>query len=371
MSAVIAVVLLIIAAAVAYILFATGKLSFSDDKKEPPVTINDLVLEGGGEGGGEGEGEGEGEGGGADVDKGSRVLFVPVTGAPPKRKKGFNEVCEVQEDCGSGLDCRPGSNNTNQCLIRITMANLPGADTTDIPETNLGEIAEGDRFFIRNRNYGRCIGRTDDNTLKPSPVGYGCKGEYKNSCSPAQDAPIEDQCSYGLVCGPDSDGENKCLLDPQLSHYTEDALPRKECKVWTIPCDTKDENYHWTSIDVPGTNKQKFKVVGTDQCLALKGHTRSNGEWDNHMYLTLQNCDIDPQEFVQWEKKKEPAESGIVNGEVFVPDTYYSIKSGTPNDQCINMTGWNRTMPNEKPRRDMCERSVRNSVMHFNFPILN
>ena len=70
MSAVIAVVLLIIAAAVAYILFATGKLSFSDDKKEPPVTINDLVLENKiGEGGGEGGGEGEGEG------EGSRVLF--------------------------------------------------------------------------------------------------------------------------------------------------------------------------------------------------------------------------------------------------------------------------------------------------------
>ena len=408
MSAVMAAVLLIITAVIGYILFATGKLSFDDDKKkEPPVTSNELVVENDlvdpsqaladgqvlpegqivvdGQIVADGQQIVDGQqvidgqmvvdspDDDEDEDTGNRVILVPIKGLP-ERKKGFNEVCEVQEDCGSGLDCRPGSDNTKQCLRRLTMANLPGADTTEIPETNLGEVEEGDRFFIRNRNYGRCIGRTEENELKPSPVGYGCKKEYQQPCNPAEDAPVEDQCSYGLVCGPDEDDDdraNKCLLNPELPHYTKEKLPRQECKVWTIPCDTKDENYHWTSIDVPGTNKQKFKMVGTDQCLALRGHTRSDGVWANHMYLTLQPCDVEPQEFVQWEKKAEPAESGIVNGEVFVPDPYYSIKSATPNNQCLNMMGWNRSMPNIKPRRDVCTRSRKNSVMHFNFPIID
>eukprot|EP00959_Pyramimonas_sp_CCMP1952_P141487 2961245-Pyramimonas_sp.AAC.1 len=230
-----------------------------------------------------------------------------------------------------------------QCLRRRTMDSVPGADKTGIPGTYLGEILEGDRFFIRSRHFGRCIvrnsNRTDDIILKLSPVGYGCKGEYKDPCNPVvEDAPVEDQCSYGYVCVPDTDGANKCLINPLMTNYNEDNLPRKQCTAWTIPCDTTDETYHWTSVDVHCTNKQKFKMVGTDQCLSLAGHNTSTGLWRDHTYLYLRPCDIEPQQFVEWEMKAEPAESGIVDGEVFVAPPYYSMKSGSPNDRCIKMT---------------------------------
>jgi len=354
-----AVVLLIIAAVIGYILYATGKISF--DRKElvvDDVDKNELVI----------ENESVDP---PDDDPGSTDILVP-TRVLPQRKKGFTEVCEEQEDCASGLDCKPGSDGTNQCLRRITMDNIPGADKTPIPGTNLGVVEEGDRFFIRNRHYGRCIGRGDDNTLKHSPVGYGCKREYQNPCNPAEDAPMEDQCSYGLVCAPDddTDGTNKCLLNPQMTNYTEDKLPTIECHVWTIPCDTTDEKYHWTSIDIQGTNKQKFKMVGTNQCLALKGNNTSRG-WRDHFYMTLQPCDIETQHMVEWEKTAEPGESGVVSGEVFVPDPYYSIKSANPTSPCIGMMGWNFKMPNTTPLPEPCSRSLKNSMMHFNFPIIN
>jgi hypothetical protein len=101
------------------------------------------------------------------------------------------------------------------------------------------------------------------------------------------------------------------------------------------------------------------------------------------MQLTLTPCDYAPASyfdknvnvttmvnFAGWEPILEPAERGIVNGELFVPPRYYSLRSTTPNDRCINMMGWNRDMPFIQPRHDTCERSLKNSVMHFNFPVI-
>lgn len=371
MSAAVAVALLIIAVVVLVVLVQTGNINLFKNSKTDTVIIAEvpkdaLVVD-------DAPPDDPPEETVEETHEEGTVILVPVEGLP-ERKKGFNEACEVQEDCASGLDCRKASDNTTKCLRRVTMDRLPGADSTPVPGTNLGEIEEGDRFFIRNRHYGRCIGRTEDNTLTHSPVGYACKGEYKAACNPAEDAPVDQQCSYGYVCAKDTDDQNKCLLNPQMKHYTEENLPRKECKAWTIPCDTSDDKFHWTSISIPGTNKQKYKAVGTNQCLALMGHSTTNPSipngWRNHMYLTLQPCDHEQQAFVEWEKIQEPPESGIVNGQVFVPDPYYRIKSATPNEQCLRMGGWNSKAPLARPMRDACERSLKNSFMHFNFPVI-
>ena len=387
MSAAVAVVILIIAIVIGYILYDKGYISFdsktpvalADDKNERSAEDddkNERSAEDDDKNERSAEDDAENERSAEDDAENERsaedentVILVPIAGLA-QRKKGNGEACAAQEDCASGLDCRPGSDGTTQCLRRRTMASVPGADKVPVPGTNLGEIEEGDRFFIRSRHFGRCIGLTDNGDLEPSPVGYGCKGEYKDPCNPVEGGPIEDQCSYGYVCEADTDGVNKCLLNPSMTNYTEDKLPMKQCSAWTIPCDTTDEKYHWTSIDIPGTNKQKFKLVGTNQCLALRGNNTSQG-WKNHTYLLPQPCDVEPQEFVQWEKRAEPLESGVVNGEIFVPDPYYSLKSATPNNKCIRMSGWNYKRPTVRPYRDTCERTSKNSLMHFNFPIIN
>jgi hypothetical protein len=379
MSAAIAVALLIIAVVVVVILHQSGYINLLNNKNSNTVIIQEvskdaLVIDDAPPDDPPDEPIDEEPVEIPETREDGGVILVPVEGLP-ERKKGFNEACEVQSDCASGLDCRKAADNNLKCLRRVTMDRLPGADSTPVPGTNLGEIEEGDRFFIRNRHYGRCIGRTAENTLTHSPVGYACKGEYKAVCNPSEDAPVDQQCSYGYVCAADAtDGQHKCLLNPQMKHYTEENLPRKECKAWTIPCDTSDDKFHWTSISVPGTNKQKYKAVGTNQCLALMGHSTTNPSipngWRNHMYLTLQPCDTQYQQFIEWEKIQEPAESGVVNGEVFVPDPYYRIKSATPNDQCLRMGGWNAKAPLARPMRDTCERALKNSFMHFNFPII-
>jgi len=402
----IAVILFFSIAFLVYILYTTGVISVStnkDENDENKLTVDDGdSVDGDSVDGGDGDGVVEPADDGvvepADdgvvepavdgvVEPADDVVVEPADGVKLitsdewdqiKQKKGYKQECVLHEDCMSGFDCR---GTPKKCLRRISLDDLPGADTTPVPGTNLGTIEEGDRFFIRNRHWGRCIGRRDGwdkpnnrSDLKASPVGYACRGEYKDPCNPGEDVPIEDQCSRGLICEQGTDGANQCLLNPVFSRYTEENLPRKECEAWTIPCDTNDENYHWTSIDVPGTNKQKFKAVGTDQCLAIRGRADSRGHWKNSSWLNLEPCDspfIGQQSWTEWEKTAEPFESGIVNGEEFVPDPYFSIKSANPSNKCAEMASWNKNAPDTKPKRNTCSRSRKNAVMHFNFPIIN
>lgn len=244
----------------------------------------------------------------------------------PPRKKSLGEPCVEHSECNRGLDCRVANEDGDkQCLLRVNMEDLPGADQVQVPGTELGTISTGDKFMIRNRHKGRCLGKNDSDKLVHSEVG-----------------------------------------------------PNGE----TIPCDAEDPDFHWENVNIPGTNKKKFRIVDTNLCLALNGRLNvtsqfPNGRWAPQQNFTLVSCDR-PNKATAIEVVPEPEESGVVNGQEFVPARYYALKTystevperpgTTPG--CMWMPGWHRNNAQTSYIVTKCDRSSKNDTMHFNFPKL-
>jgi hypothetical protein len=242
----------------------------------------------------------------------------------PPRKKSLGEACVEHSECNRGLDCRVANEDGDkQCLLRVNMEDLPGADQMQVPGTELGTISTGDKFMIRNRHKGRCLGKNDDDRLVHSEVGP--KGE-------------------------------------------------------TIPCDAEDPDFQWENLNIPGTNKKKFRIVDTNLCLALDGRLNvtssfPNGRWASQSNFSLVSCDR-PNKATAVEVVPEPEESGVVNGQEFVPARYYALKTystevaerpGT-RPGCLWMPGWHPNNAQTSYVVSRCDRSRKNDTMHFNFP---
>lgn len=241
----------------------------------------------------------------------------------PPRKKSLGEVCVEHSECNRGLDCRLTDDGTKKCKLRVHMEDLPGADQVEVPGTELGTISTEDKFLIRNRHKGRCLGKNDQNRLVHTEVGAG--------------------------------GE-------------------------TIPCDPNDPDFQWENLSIPGTNKKKFRIIDTNLCLALNGRlnvtgTFPNGRWAAQRHFSLASCDR-PNKATAIEVIAEPEESGVVDGQEFVPARYYSLKTystevaenpgSTPG--CLWMPGWHPNNAQTSYQVDNCARSRKNDTMHFNFP---
>lgn len=249
--------------------------------------------------------------------------FVEAPVLPP-RKKSLNEACVEQSECNRGLDCRVVNEaGDKQCRVRVNMEDLAGADQVQVPGTELGTISTGDKFMIRNRHKGRCLGKNDEDRLVHSEVG-----------------------------------------------------PNGQ----TIPCDAEDSNFQWENVNIPGTNKKKFRIVDTNLCLALNGRLNvtsqfPNGRWASQQNFSLVSCDR-PNKATAIEVVPEPEESGIVEGQEFVPARYYALKTystevaerpgTTPG--CLWMPGWHPNNAQTSYIVTKCDRSSKNDTMHFNFP---
>ena len=339
MSAAIAVVIVLVMVITLGALYFGGVLKFSeekDSKETPPGGVNPGGENPGGENpGGENPGgltvnndansTGNERSAGNSSPSGDYQEFqdgFQETPILPPIKKALNEACEETSECNSGLECRVvDESGTKKCKRIFTSDRLPGADRVTIPGTELGEISAIDKFFIRNRHKGRCLGRGDEDKLIHSKVGE--RGE-------------------------------------------------------TLPCDTENPDFHWERLDIQGTNRKKFRLVDTDLCLALNGHLNKTqqypeGIWGNSTMFSLVSCTDRPNKATAIEIVPEPPESGMVDGELFVPAPYYSLKTysskieqlpGTK-AQCMWLSGGQDM---QKARIKQCEESRLNDTMHFNFP---
>lgn len=230
---------------------------------------------------------------------------------PPKLALG--ERCTETSECNRNLECRTDYTGEKKCLIMTTSDMLPGADQVQIEGTQIGEINDGDKFFIRNRHKGRCLGRDAKNALIHSRVG-----------------PL---------------GE-------------------------TIPCDIHDPNFHWVSEEIQGTNKKKYRMINTNLCLALDGMYRPSGQWVTASQMSLVSCtDRDPRA-TGIELFQLDVESGTVDGEFVTLNPYNLMKSHSLNPAaCMELGGWEATIGEQKtPRLTQCEHFVNNTFMHWNFP---
>jgi hypothetical protein len=193
---------------------------------------------------------------------------------------------------------------------------LSGSDAVYIPGTELGEITSNDKFFIRNRHYGRCLGRDASNTLIHSPAGP--------------------------------------------THAE------------SIPCDINDPNFHWVSEEVSDPNKQRFRLINTNLCLALP-EIQFGGAWANtSRTFTLADCDSQTEQAVSFEKI--PIErTAIINDEPVQLDTNYALKiySGSAREigtcsELETVLSNDRTIM-RKLRPFRCD-DLSRTPLHFTFP---
>ena len=328
MSAVVVVLVIFLILAGLGALYFGGVLKFNvntgpkdEPKDEPKEDDTRGEITGGDTTGGNVFGETEEEGDYEEFPDGFEE--APVL---PPRKKSLGEPCVEHSECNRGLDCRVANEEGDkQCLLRVNMEDLPGADQVQVPGTELGTISTGDKFMIRNRHKGRCLGKNDEDRLVHSEVG-----------------------------------------------------PNGE----TIPCDAEDPDFQWENVNIPGTNKKKFRIVDTNLCLALNGRLNvtsqfPNGRWSPQQNFSLVSCNR-PNKATAIEVVPEPEESGIVNGQEFVPARYYALKTystqvaenpgSTPG--CLWMPGWHPNNAQTSYVVTKCDRSIKNDTMHFNFPKL-
>jgi hypothetical protein len=238
--------------------------------------------------------------------------------------KNLHDTCVDQLECPRNLDCRVASSGAYQCETPILMEDLTGADQVKIPGTEYRPIGPGDKFFIRNRHKGRCLGRKIDdqgrNILTHSPVG-----------------------------------------------------PSGE----TIPCDISDPNFHWVTENIAGSQNKKYKLINTDLCLALNGgyrRTSSNpaGKWFPQSNFSIAPCthrDVGdlPTEL---ELLSKPPESITIDGqEIFIAPAYAIKTKSSTVPSCARMRGWGTNYPEASVNLVDCATST-TDTKQFNFPVI-